>query len=118
MWWQTTNSQRICISLRRFFLINNLNKLLLGVDFTARGLSIDDSSVFSTFFFVFLVCKCILVIHCSFHNKNLYQNCLKKNVFAFEKKYFDSLALNPLGLYVNLLGPFVAYSQPFNLVYK
>jgi hypothetical protein len=39
-------------------------------------------------------------------------------VFAFEKKYFDSLPLKPLGLYMNLLGPFVAYSQPFNLVYK
>jgi hypothetical protein len=43
----------------------------------------------------------------------------KKNyVFPFEKKYFDSLALKPLGLYVNLLGSFVAYSEPFNLVYK
>jgi hypothetical protein len=27
--------KKICISLRRFFFINNLNKLLLGVDFTA-----------------------------------------------------------------------------------
>jgi hypothetical protein len=35
-----------------------------------------------------------------------------------KKKYFDSLALKPLGLYVNLLGPFVAYSRPFNLMYK
>jgi hypothetical protein len=38
------------------------------------------------------------------------------------KFFFDSLALKNLGLYVNLLGPFlalvVAYSQPFNLVYK
>jgi hypothetical protein len=34
--------------------------------------SIDDSSVFDNFFFVFLVCKCILVIHCCFQNKNLY----------------------------------------------
>jgi hypothetical protein len=32
--------------------------------------------------------------------------------------YFDSLALKCVGLYVNLLGPFVAYSQPFNLLYK
>ncbi|CAH1380601.1 unnamed protein product [Tenebrio molitor] len=33
----------------------------------------DDRSVFlHFFFFVFLVCKCILVIHCCFQNKNLY----------------------------------------------
>jgi hypothetical protein len=31
--------------------------------------------------------------------------------------FFDSLALKPLGLYLILLGSFVAYSQPFNLVY-
>jgi hypothetical protein len=43
---------------------------------------------------------------------------LKKNVFPFEKIFLDSLTLKHLGLYVNLLGPFVAYSQPFNLVYK
>jgi hypothetical protein len=52
----------------------------------------------------------------SCENKNLY--LLKKSmcVFAFEKKYFDSLALRPLELYVNLVGHFVAYySQPFNL---
>jgi hypothetical protein len=42
----------------------------------------------------------------------------KKYVFAFEKEYFDTLSLKPLGLYVNLLGPFVDYSQPFHLVYK
>jgi hypothetical protein len=37
--------------------------------------NIDDSSVFFTFFFCeFLVFKCILVIHCYFQNKNLYQN--------------------------------------------
>jgi hypothetical protein len=35
-----------------------------------------------------------------------------------EKKYFDSLALKSLDLYVNLLGLFVAYLGPFNLVYK
>jgi hypothetical protein len=35
-----------------------------------------------------------------------------------KKKYFDSLALKPLDLYVNLLGLFVAYLEPFNLVYK
>jgi hypothetical protein len=34
-------------------------------------------------------------------------------MFQFEKKYFDSLALKRLGLYVNLLGPYIAYSQPF-----
>jgi hypothetical protein len=39
-------------------------------------------------------------------------------MFAFEKKYFDSLALKPLGLYVNLLDPLIAYPQPFNLLYK
>jgi hypothetical protein len=39
-------------------------------------------------------------------------------VFLFEKKYFDSLALKPLELYVNLVGRFVAYSQSFNLVYR
>jgi hypothetical protein len=43
--------------------------------------------------------------------KNMY-------VFLFEKKYFDSLALKPLELYVNLVGRFVAYSQSFNLVYR
>jgi hypothetical protein len=32
--------------------------------------------------------------------------------------YFDSLALKRLELYLNLLGPFVAYSQRFDLVYK
>jgi hypothetical protein len=31
--------------------------------------------------------------------------------------FFDSLALKRLGLYLILLGNFVAYSQPFNLVY-
>jgi hypothetical protein len=38
--------------------------------------------------------------------------------YSHEKKYFDSLALKPLGVYVNLLGSFVAYSQPFNFVHK
>jgi hypothetical protein len=33
--------------------------------------NIDDSSVFMVKFLVF---KCILVIHCCFQNKNLYQN--------------------------------------------
>jgi hypothetical protein len=38
----------------------------------------------------------------------------KKIMCSYLKKtYFDSLAL---GLYLNLLGPFVAYSQSFNLV--
>jgi hypothetical protein len=59
------------------------------------------------------------VIHCCFQNKNLYQNYLKKSMyFSFEKKYFDSLPLKALGLYMNLLGLFISYSQPFNLVYK
>jgi hypothetical protein len=35
-----------------------------------------------------------------------------------KKKFFDSLALKPLDLYVNLLGLFVAYLEAFNLVYK
>jgi hypothetical protein len=37
MWWQT-NSQRILyFTPKSFFFINNLNKLPLGVDFTAGG---------------------------------------------------------------------------------
>jgi hypothetical protein len=52
----------------------------------------------------------------SCHVRIKISTCLKKYVFAFEKKYFDSLALRPLELYVNLVGHFVAYySQPFNL---
>jgi hypothetical protein len=35
-----------------------------------------------------------------------------------KKKYFDSLALKPLDLYVNLLGLFVVYLEPFNLMHK
>jgi hypothetical protein len=35
-----------------------------------------------------------------------------------KKKYFDSLALKSLDLYVNLLGVFVAYLGPFNLMNK
>jgi hypothetical protein len=47
----------------------------------------------------------MLVIHCCFQNKNLYQNYFNK-VFEFEKKmFFDNLALKLLGLYV-----IVAYS--------
>jgi hypothetical protein len=42
----------------------------------------------------------------------------KKYVSEFEKKKFDSLVLKPVGLYVILLGRFVAYSQPFNVVYR
>jgi hypothetical protein len=37
-------------------------------------------------------------------------------MFLFEKKKIDSLALKRLK--VNLLCSYVAYSQPFNLVYK
>jgi hypothetical protein len=36
--------------------------------------NIDDSSDFLLFFCEFLVFKCILLIHCCFQNKNLYQN--------------------------------------------
>jgi hypothetical protein len=42
----------------------------------------------------------------------------KKYVSIFEKKYFDSLTLKHFGFYVNLVCHFVAYSQPFNLVYR
>jgi hypothetical protein len=72
--------------------------------------NIDDSSVFLHFFCEFLVFKCILVIHCYFQNKNLYQNYKKKKyVIPFEKIFFDSLPLKSMGLYLNLLGHFVAY---------
>jgi hypothetical protein len=37
MWWQTT--KEFCISVGRVFFMNNLNKLPLGVDFTAGGLN-------------------------------------------------------------------------------
>jgi hypothetical protein len=37
-------------------------------------------------------------------------------MLPFKKIVFDSLTLKPFGLYVNLLGRLVAYSQPFNLV--
>jgi hypothetical protein len=44
---------------------------------------------------------------------------LKKSMcFAFKNFFFDSLTLKPLGLSVNLVGHFVAHSQPFNLVYR
>jgi hypothetical protein len=43
---------------------------------------------------------------------------LKKSMYScLKKKHFDSLSLRPLGLRMNLLGLFVAYSQPFNLTY-
>jgi hypothetical protein len=42
----------------------------------------------------------------------------KKYVSVFEKKYFDSLTLKHFEFYVNLVRHFVAYSQPFNLVYR
>jgi hypothetical protein len=42
--------------------------------------SIDDSIIeIFAIFFVFLVCKCILVIHCCFQNRDLYYN-FKKNM--------------------------------------
>jgi hypothetical protein len=39
MWWQTTDSQRILYFTPKSVFMNNLNKLPLGVDFTAWGLS-------------------------------------------------------------------------------
>jgi hypothetical protein len=39
MWWQTTNSQKNLYFTLNSFFMNNLNKLLLGVDFTAGGLN-------------------------------------------------------------------------------
>jgi hypothetical protein len=42
----------------------------------------------------------------------------KKYVVPFEKKYFDSLPLKPMGLYSNLLGHPVVYQKPPNLVYR
>jgi hypothetical protein len=39
-------------------------------------------------------------------------------VVPFEKECFDSLPLGPMGLYLNLLGRFVACWQPFGLVYR
>jgi hypothetical protein len=44
---------------------------------------------------------------------------IKKIMWSHLKKFFfDSLALKPLDLYVNFLGLFVAYLEPFNLVHK
>jgi hypothetical protein len=40
----------------------------------------------------------------------------KKYVFVLKKK--DSLTLKFLEIDVNLVGRFVVYSQPFNLMYK
>jgi hypothetical protein len=56
--------------------------------------SINDNNFFFAFF-LFLVRKCIFVIHCCFQNKSL-SELLKKSMFQFEKKYFDSLALKRL----------------------
>jgi hypothetical protein len=52
---------------------------------------------FFNFFFVFLVCKCILVNIILFTIKICTRIVKKKYVFVFEKKYFDSLALKLLG---------------------
>jgi hypothetical protein len=38
MWWQTTDSQRILYFTPKSVFMNNLNKLPLGVDFTAGGI--------------------------------------------------------------------------------
>jgi hypothetical protein len=65
----------------------------------------------------FLLYEVILVIHCCFQNKDVIRITKKRDV-PILKFCFDSLALKRLGLYVNLLGPYVAYPQPFNLVYK
>jgi hypothetical protein len=35
-----------------------------------------------------------------------------------KKKYLGSLTLKHFGFYVNLVRHFIAYSQPFNLVYR
>jgi hypothetical protein len=43
---------------------------------------------------------------------------LKKSMCLHLRFFFDSLTLKPMGLYVNLVGHFVAHSQPFNLVYR
>jgi hypothetical protein len=78
---------------------------------------IDDILAF--FFFTFFLFFCYVSVYIVVYRINISIRIIKKMyVFAFEKKYFDSLPLKPLGLYMNLLGPFVAYSQPFNLVYK
>jgi hypothetical protein len=40
----------------------------------------------------------------------------KKSLCSYLNFFFDSLTLKPLGLYLNLVSHFSAYSQPFNLV--
>jgi hypothetical protein len=53
--------------------------------------------------------------------QNIFVFRIKISIRISKTKYvfaFDSLALKPLGLYVNLVGHLVAYSQPFNLVYR
>jgi hypothetical protein len=43
----------------------------------------------------------------------------KKSMCPYlKKKYFDSLTLKHFGFYVNLVRHFIAYSQPFNMVYR
>jgi hypothetical protein len=64
---------------------------------------------------LFFLCVVILVVHCCFQNKNL-SEFLKKSMCSHSKIVFESLTFKPL--YVNLVGHLVAYSQPFNLVYR
>jgi hypothetical protein len=52
--------------------------------------------------------KCILMMRKQ--KKISIRITTKKSVFLFEKIFFDNLALKRLVLYVNLLGPYVAYS--------
>jgi hypothetical protein len=42
----------------------------------------------------------------------------KKKYVRILKNFFDSLTLKHFGFYANLVRHFVAYSQPFNLVYR
>jgi hypothetical protein len=74
--------------------------------FTAKW-NIDDISVFLHFFFVnFWYLSVYSVV---FRIKISIRITKKKYLIPFEKKYFDSLPLKPMGLYLNLLGHFVAY---------
>jgi hypothetical protein len=72
--------------------------------------NVDDISVFFTFFLVnFWYLSVYLWYTVVFKIKISIRITKKKYVILFEKKYFDSLPLEPMGLYLNLLGHFVAY---------
>jgi hypothetical protein len=74
-------------------------------NFISAKWSMDDSSVFSIFFFFLYTLWYIVVFRIK-----IYIRIAKKDyVYPFDF-FFDGLALRPLGLYGNLLGPFVAYS--------